>query len=101
MTNRVFQVWHAGGDPKSDGVTTLAASIEEAAQLGASFLFEPHDPIARFDVFVQEEGAEAVRFSILVDVTRVRFDQASNTMEVKAASFTPARFDVAPGVLHA
>jgi hypothetical protein len=101
---KFWRVWWAGGDYESDGVTVCAPSAAAAAQSGAAELFEPHDPVNSFDVFVQAgastifrdayaEELRSERFTILVDVNRVSFDQKAKTMEVKSANFTPCRFE--------
>lgn len=94
----IFRVWHAGGAPDSDGVSVEAESIQAAALAGGRALFEPHDPLDRFDVFVRrgdlsDFGAE--RFTILVDPMRARFDEAAGSVDVERYEFTASRTAVA------
>ena len=92
---KLFRVWRAGGHDVTDGTIVKAESREQAAQLGAAALYEPADPLGRFDVFVRSAHAKqgpAARFTILVDVSRVRLDEQAGTATVESVTFTPCLF---------
>ena len=93
-----YRVWHAGGCALVDGCSVEAHSVKGAAVLGAAELYEASDPIERFDVFVQEGRAEAVRFTILCDIARISF--ADQSMTVRAVEFTPVRITKPPRLFN-
>ena len=89
----IYQVWFAG-DHAEVGAVVFATAHAEAAAIGARHLFEPHDPLDTFDVFVCRQGfgmKGAQRFTILADVNRARYDETTGTMTPESVEFTPKR----------
>lgn len=81
------------GDNPEDGFPINGATPEDAAFAAAPLLFDPSDPLDSFDVFVfpvfQEDG---LRFTVLVDGLRVRFDESDGSRNTESVVFTVKRY---------